>query len=133
MKALLQRLLLGVSGTLLLAIGSAVLFYPHSFAATNGVVLSDGASLLSEYRAPGGLLVASAVLILHGAMRASFVRWGFALSALVYGSYGVSRVVALTLDGMPSTALVQAMAVELVLGITCLAVFLRLSREPVLR
>lgn len=131
MKPLLPRSILGVSGILLLVIGSAVLFNPESFAAANGIVLPDSPSLLSEYRAPGGLLVASAVLILLGAVRTQFIRLGFALAALVYGSYGVSRLVAMALDGMPSAALTQAMVVELFLGSICLGVLLRLDQSQV--
>ena len=69
MKQIFPRALLGVSGLLLLIIGGAVLFYPVVFAAANGIVLPDAPSLLSEYRAPGGLLIASGVLILLGAVR----------------------------------------------------------------
>ena len=129
MKRVLPRSILGVSGTLLLVIGSAVLFNPESFAAANGIALPDSPSLLSEYRSPGGLLITSAVLILLGAVRTRFIRLGFALAALVYGSYGLSRLVAIAFDGMPSAALAQATAVELLLGSICLAVLLGLNRS----
>ncbi len=129
MKRLLPRLILSVSGVLLLVIGSAVLFSPESFAAANGVALTDNPSHLSEYRAPGGMLIASALFILFAAVRVQYIRIGFALAALVYGSYGISRLVAIAVDGMPSAALTQAMVIELLFGSVCLAVWLKLNRR----
>ena len=63
MKRQLPRLILAVSGVLLLVIGSAVLFSPESFAAANGVALPDNPSHLSEYRAPGGMLHSVKLLV----------------------------------------------------------------------
>ncbi|MEM8816316.1 MAG: DUF4345 domain-containing protein [Pseudomonadota bacterium] len=131
MNRLLSRSILAVSGTLLLVVGSSVLFKPEAFAAANGIALPESASLLSEYRAPGGMLIASAALILLGAVRTQYMRLAFALAALVYGSYGVSRLIALVLDGTPSAALTQAMAIELLLGSVCLAATLKLNRSQV--
>jgi hypothetical protein len=129
MKRILARSILGVSGMLLLAIGSAVLFKAETFAAANGIVLADSPSVLSEYRAPGGMLITSAVLILLGAVRTRFIRSGLALSALVYCSYGVSRLVGMISDGMPSIALTQATVIELLLGSLCLIALLRLNQN----
>lgn len=128
MKLLLSRMLLGVAGLLLLVIGAAVLFNPLAFAASNGVEMPNLPSALSEYRAPGGVLLLSAVLILVSAARAHLIRAGLALAALVYGSYGAARLVGLLLDGMPSAALTQAMIIELLIGSMCFAAFLSLDK-----
>lgn len=128
MKRLVGKMLLGGSGLLLLGIGSAVLFDPGSFAASNGIVLPDNASLLSEVRAPGGMLISSGALIVFCAIRAAYLRVGYAVSALVYCSYGAARIVGILSDGMPSASLTQAMVVELLVGSLCLAVFLGSGR-----
>lgn len=125
MKTLPARLLLSIAGLLLITIGTAVLFKPATFAAANGISLGNSVSLLSEYRAPGGMLITSALLILLGAVRQKFMQTGFFVAALVYCSYGVSRLVAVIADGLPSAALTQAMFVELLLGTLCLAAFVR--------
>ena len=129
MKLILARVLLGIAGTLLLVIGSAVLFLPGDFAAANGFSLTDSPSMLSEYRAPGGMLIMSAVLVLAGALRRRYMRLAFTLAAMVYSSYGVSRLIAMSSDGMPSAALTQATVIELLLGSACLLVLLRFDRS----
>ena len=129
MNMILPSLLLGVSGLLLPFIGAAVLMNPVVFAAANGAELPKTPSALSEYRAPGGMLFISAVLILFATIRVQYLRAGLALSALVYGSYGISRLIGIAADGLPSAALTQAMVIELFLGSLCLAV-LSLSGRP---
>lgn len=120
MHRIVPRLVLGIAGLLLLAIGAAVTIDPVAFAAANGVSLPDVPSVLSEYRAPGGMLLASAVLILVSVVRTTMLRTGLALAALVYGSYGAARLVGIVTDGMPSAALAQATGIELLMGSLCL-------------
>lgn len=129
MTLILARVLLGLSGILLLLIGAAVLFQPEGFASANGITLSDSPSMRSEYRAPGGLLLVSAVIVLLGSVRRNLMRISLALAALVYSSYGISRLIAMTTDGMPSAALTQATIIELLLGLTSLIVLLRVDRS----
>ena len=105
-----------VSGLLLLGIGGGILFVPHAFHASNGIVLGSDPSLLSEMRAPGGLLTASAILILLGTFRRSLRPQAMTLTVLVYGSFGLARVVSLALDGIPSTGLVASTAIELIVA-----------------
>lgn len=105
-----------LSGLLLLGIGSAILLVPHAFHASNGIVLGDDPSLLSEVRAPGGLLTASSILILFGTFRRSFRPQAMALAILVYGSFGLARLLGLVLDGMPSIGLVASTAIELIVA-----------------
>ncbi|REJ75178.1 MAG: DUF4345 domain-containing protein [Acidobacteria bacterium] len=105
-----------LSGALLLGIGGAILLFPHSFFASNGIVLSNDPSWLSEVRAPGGLLTASSILILLGALRRSLRTPATALTVLVYGSFGLARLLAIVLDGVPSGMLVGSMAIELIVA-----------------
>ena len=127
MTSLIARVVLGLAGALLLFIGCSVVLTPGSFAAANGIALPDNPSLLSEVRAPGGLLLASAVFILTSALRGSFVAQAWGLSALVYGSYGLARAVSIALDGLPSASLTQAMVIELVIATVSLGVLLKLA------
>ena len=121
MKRLAVQFLLGASGLLLLAIGVGVLLAPHAFFATNGIELGTDPTQLSEVRAPGGLLLACAAFILIGAVRTGLRRSALALAALVFLSYGGARLVSLVLDGTPSTSLMAAGVVELILGALCAA------------
>ena len=71
---------------------------------------------MSEIRGPGGLYLAGGITILLGAFRKTMVRLGLVLSLLIYGGIGVSRGVSLVLDGAPSSGLVAAMGIELLVG-----------------
>ena len=112
----LTRILLAVSGTTGLAIGLAVLFQPHAFLASSGISLGTDASLLSEIRAPGGLLLLCSLVALGGAIRHNLMQTGLVFSALIYSTYGLSRLVSIVLDGIPSPSLQLAALIELVIG-----------------
>jgi hypothetical protein len=65
----LTLIFLSVSGLLLLIIGGTILLVPQAFYASDGIALGNDPSLLSEIRAPGGLLATSGLFILTGVMR----------------------------------------------------------------
>ncbi|MEM8930885.1 MAG: DUF4345 domain-containing protein [Acidobacteriota bacterium] len=121
------RPFLALAGLLLVAIGGSILVVPHAFFATNGIVLGDDPSLLSEIRAPGGLLAASGLLILLGAVRAGVRPLATTLTVLVYGSFGLARLVAMAFDGLPASGVVGATVIELVIAAIGLVVLVRRS------
>ncbi len=123
----LKIIFLSVSGLLLVTIGGTILLVPHAFYASDGIMLGHDPSLLSEIRAPGGLLVASGLFILTGVLRSTVRSPALMLTVLVYGSFGLSRLVGFFLDGMPSNSLVIATAVELFMAGMGLVM---LSRQP---
>jgi hypothetical protein len=112
----LTVIFLSVSGLLLLAIGCTILFVPHAFYASDGIVLGNDPRLLSEIRAPGGLLATSGLFILAGVLRPTLRSLAFILTILVYGSFGLSRLLSFYLDGMPSNSLAIATVIELVMA-----------------
>ena len=116
MKSRLTFVFLFIAGLLLLVIGGTILLAPHAFHAGNGIVLGHDPNLLSEIRAPGGLLVGSAVFILIGALRPDRQSLAVMLTVLVYGSFGLARLIGLALDGMPATGIVAATVIELVVA-----------------
>lgn len=116
----LTVIFLFAAGLLLLVIGSTILLIPHTLYASDGIVLGNDPSLLSEIRAPGGLLAGSAVLILIGAFRHELRSLALTLTILVYGSFGLSRLLSLSLDGMPSNNLMTAAVIELVVAASSL-------------
>lgn len=120
MKHIMIRVFLWISGLLLLVVGMAVLFQPHVLLPADIVMPSTDPDVLSELRAPGGLLLVSSLVILLGAVRNDLHRPALMLSALVYGTYGVSRLVSMALDGLPSSSLVAAAGVELLVGLLSL-------------
>lgn len=123
MKISLNVLFLSIAGLMLLTIGDAVLLTPQAFYANDGVLLGNDPSLLSEIRASGGLLAGGALVIFAGIVRPGVRSLAMTLSVLIYGSFGLARLLSLTLDGMPSNSLLVATAIELTvatIGITML-------------
>lgn len=124
---LLHRILLFVSGLCAVVIGGAILLDPIGFHAGNAIEIGADASSLSEARAPGGALLVLGALMLLGTFRASFIATATLVAAVVYLSYGGSRLLGMALDGAPGSGLVGATVIELVLGLANLLA-LRRSR-----
>jgi len=122
MTRFLIPLFLVLSGAGLVAVGIGTLFTPHAFFASSGAILGTGASLMSEIRAPGGLLLASGIVALVAAVRGAMADAALMLVALIYGAFGAGRLVSMAIDGMPSAALNMAAALELlVTGVALIA------------
>lgn len=121
MKRASISILLGIAGVTLFVIGAAVLLFPHGFFASNGIILDNDPNLMSEIRAPGGLLIASGIVILAGVFRETYARTGLVVAVFVFGSYGIARLISIAMDNLPSASLLAATAVELVLAALCAA------------
>ena len=116
MKNSIATIYLTLAGLLLLAIGGAILLAPHAFHASNGIELGNNPTLLSEIRAPGGMLAATAVLALISVFRLSLRAFTTPLLVLVYGSFGLARLVSMVQDGMPADSIVGATVLELIVA-----------------
>ncbi len=114
---LLTRTSLGLAGIAAGFIGAAILAAPQAFFAGNGVELNANPSLMSEIRAPGGLLLIAGIYLLHQAIVARQLRSALFVGAAVFGAYGLARLLSIVLDGVPSTSLILATAVELAIAI----------------
>ena len=71
---------------------------------------------MSEIRAPGGLLLIAGVYLLHQALVSRHLRSALLFGAGVFGAYGIARLLSIFLDGVPSTSLIAATSVELVVS-----------------
>lgn len=111
-----HRASLVVSGLILLGVGSLLLFAPALMHASNGVELGSDPNLLSEVRAPGGALLALGALIVAGAFLPRITYAATLVAALVYGAYGLSRLVSMAIDGMPGPGLVITAGLEIAIG-----------------
>ena len=113
------KTLLFISSLIASGIGVAILFFPVALYATYGVELGDNASLLNEIRAPGGVLLTGGILIMSGVFVDKLTFTAVMVSTLLYLSYGLSRMISMSIDGMPVDALVQAAMLEMVIGLAC--------------
>ena len=119
MTSLRLKILLFFAGLIGVGIGGAILFAPIAFHATSGIIITDDASLLSEMRAAGGVLFACGFLVLLGSFMRSLTFTSLVLATVLYLSYGVSRLVSMAIDGMPSDSLVLVTGFELAVGVIC--------------
>ena len=115
------RLFLALSGAIAVLIGFMILFAPRAFFAVNGIDLGADPNLMSEIRAPGGVLLAAGVVIICGAIIGSLFRAALLTVAVVFGMYAVSRLISIALDGLPSSSFISALGIELVVGVIAAA------------
>ena len=112
------KTVLFVSGLIATGVGGLILFTPQTLYVASGIELGHNIIQLSEVRAAGGALFASGVLIMSGAFVARLAFTSAMVSTVLYLSYGVSRVLSMAIDGMPSDGLVQATVLEMAIGLT---------------
>ena len=103
-------------------------FAPVAFYASYGIDPAHQVNLLNELRSHGlsvlgaGLFIASGAILPRLAPAATIVATG------LYLSYGLSRLVALALDGLPSSSLLLTTGFEIVFGLVGLGLLLRSRR-----
>lgn len=130
-KNILIKVFLITSGIIGIGIGFSLLFFPIDFEASAGINLGDDINLLSEIRAPSGLLLVGGIIIILGAFFSKLTFTSILLSCFIYLSYGLSRLVSIVFDGFPSEPLQIALIVELLVGLVSLFVLLRFNRKEI--
>lgn len=113
------RVLLLASGLLAAGIAATILFAPDAFYTGYGINVGSNANLANELKAPAGLLLIAGLLMLIGVFRTGFVVPSLAIAMVIYLSYGASRLLSMTIDGVPGNALVAAAILEITGGVAC--------------
>lgn len=121
---ILRPVLLFVSGALLVVIGSFIVAAPAGFYAANGIELGTNVSLLNELKAPAGVLLVAGLFMIIAVFVRRFTDAATGLAALIYLSYAASRFTSMVVDGLPADGLVQAAALEALIGFACLTMLL---------
>jgi len=119
------KIILIISGLIAIGVGGSILTIPVSFYATNNINIEGNISLLNEIRASGGALLACGITIFLGAFVTKLTFTATVIASLLYLSYGLSRILSMRIDGMPAEGLVQAVILELVIGLVCLFSFVK--------
>ena len=119
-----QKALLLVAGALLILVSIYILASPADFYASNNIELGANVSLLNELKAPAGLLLAAGLFMIGAIFVRSQADTALRLAALIYLSYAGSRFVSMAFDGVPVAGLVQAAALEGIVGMACLVVLM---------
>ena len=122
MRQVLSRTALALSGALLGSIGGALLVSPKAFLEMSHVLIEADSGLLSELSAPGGVLILTGGLMLLGAVKLRFASLALIVGAIVYGSYGLGRLISMGLHGPPPESLLIATFIELAVAAGLIAV-----------
>ena len=117
-----QQAVLLVAGGLLLLVGSYILAAPADFYASYDIELGTDVSLLNELKAPAGMLLTTGLFMIGAIFVRALADTAMGLAALIFLSYAISRFTSMALDGVPAAGLVQAAALETVVGLACLGV-----------
>lgn len=125
MSRAITRTVLAGAGALLGTIGGALMFAPKAFLETSHVFIDRDPGLMSELTAPSGMLIIASALMILGAFKLRFANLALLIGAIVYGSYGLGRLVSMVLHGLPSESLITATVIEFAVAVFLLA--LRLS------
>ena len=121
-NTVLVKLTLVLSGLMAAGIGLTILAAPQVLHESVGIARVDDVNLLNEVKASGGLLLASGLFALAGAIRARLALPAMIVSAMVYLSYGLSRLVSVVVDGLPNDAILQTIGLELAVATLCVFV-----------
>jgi len=122
------RLVLFGSGTIAVTIAVAILFAPAMFYAGYGIDVTGDVTLANELKAPAGALLAAGLIMFAGAFRRELAVVSLTTAAIVYLSYGLSRLTSIAIDGVPHSDMVNAAGVELVIGAICLLTLLQVRQ-----
>ena len=115
-------------GAVMLAIGLSITFSPAGFYASSDISLGSSASLISELRAPAGMLIVAGIFILASLRITSLRPQAWLVATLIYLSYGVARLIGFTIDGTPHVNILSAAAIEIFLGVISLAMLVRSTK-----
>lgn len=125
----LERVVVGLSALVLIAVGSGAAIAPAAFYESYGIDVVGLPALANELRATGvalallGIATAAAVL----ARRAE--REAAAVAAIVLLGYAIGRSLSWVVDGPASSSLLVAAIAEAVLGAASLVVAIRVARR----
>ncbi|MEP2980289.1 MAG: DUF4345 domain-containing protein [Lentilitoribacter sp.] len=112
----IEKTVLFISGISAFGIGCLIVFTPHSFYASSGIVLDNDVNLLSELRAPAAGLLTLGIFMLLGIIRPVLAQISIFSTLIVFITFPAGRLISIVFDGMPSLAIFSALVFELVIA-----------------
>ncbi len=108
----LVQITLIAAGVLTVLIGMGILLMPDAFYATYRITVPGSASLRSEIKTLGTLLLLAGGLMLAGVVKPSLQTTALIIAGMTYTALVAGRMLGLIVDGLPSTSILAAWAVE---------------------
>ena len=124
-----QRITLGLSGIIALAIGLMITVLPQTFYASYGIGLAPDPNLLSELRAPGAGLATLGTLMLAALVRPALGPIAVTAAFVVYLAFPAGRLISLFVDGTPSNGILGALGLEILIACALLLAFGRSASQ----
>lgn len=109
---LLVQLTLLATGVLTGLIGMGILLMPDAFYATYRITVPESASPRSELKTLGTILLLAGGLMVTGVVKPALQTTALIVASLTYTALVAGRMLGLIVDGMPSTGILAAWAVE---------------------
>ena len=110
------KIILGLCGLLMLIPGIMALVNPIGFVSRNGADIMGDLVLLNDYRGTGGIMLASAIVMLLGIFHSRMAFTSTVVAIAAHFSIAFGRLISLAMDGMPVKGQIAAMVVEFVLA-----------------
>ena len=124
-NSMILKTILLVLGLVLFVLGSWRLADPIGFFALHEIELGNDVNMLNEARAAGGMVVASALVIMSGAFLPAMAFTSTVFSVVVFLSFGFARLYGIAADGLPGQMILQGVFFEFVFGAVSLFAFYR--------
>lgn len=125
----LTQVILQINGLVAILIGFTILLDPIAMLTPYGFQASVSTGLLSELRAPGGLLIVCGLMMSRYGFNSGDYRSGLQISIMVYGAYWSARMVGLLLDGSPPIEIWTAATIEFLLFFSSVLLMLKYRKE----
>ncbi|UTW64072.1 DUF4345 family protein [bacterium SCSIO 12741] len=108
---------LGLSGTLLVFVGSMRLFNPiKTYLKNSGITIDNNVDLLNEMRGVSAVMLVGGLLLFLGILLPQLAHSSFMVGALIFLGFAVGRIFGMMTDGRPNKQIVQGLGFEIVLG-----------------
>ncbi|MCJ8278138.1 MAG: DUF4345 domain-containing protein [Bdellovibrionales bacterium] len=121
MKLTKKKGYLAASGVILIAIGTYISLSPAEYLGQFGMGVTDNINFYSDLRSMVGSLLVFGLVAMTGAFRKRFEESATLMSTIVFVAYGIFRITAIAIDGIPGGVILGATAIEIVFALIGLA------------
>jgi len=113
MKITKQKIYLTFAGVILSLVGAYISLAPSDYLNQFGLANQSSLELFSELRGMGGNLLVFGLFVLLGAFYQKIESTAIVISALVFSSFSVFRVIGIVVDGIPGEGILFALIIEM--------------------
>lgn len=117
MKITKKKTYLALSGLTLAAVGSYISFEPVAYLNQFEISVPENVNFYSDLRSMGGSLLIFGLIALVGSLSKRIEDAAIMTSVSIFAAYGLFRLAAISIDGIPSNAILGAATIEIVFAL----------------